>query len=115
VSDLPEKLIPARRDDLIATLAFALTRDSRLARMQSAELLASIVAERIVERLEASGYIVMRGPPAPGPRQSAAGSRVGDAAMAPSGAGTPAGSVPFGVSSDCYSPALLDAVSDRST
>jgi hypothetical protein len=37
VSDLPEKLIPARRDDLIATLAFALTRDSRLARMQSAD------------------------------------------------------------------------------
>jgi hypothetical protein len=33
----PEKLIPARRDDLIATLAFALTRDSRLARMQSAD------------------------------------------------------------------------------
>ena len=66
VSDLPEKLIPARRDDLIAMLAFALTRDSRLARMQSAELLASIVAERIVDRLEASGYVVMRGPPAPG-------------------------------------------------
>jgi hypothetical protein len=34
--------------------------------MQSAELLASIVAERIVDRLEASGYVVMRGPPAPG-------------------------------------------------
>jgi hypothetical protein len=66
VSEPPEKLIPARRDDLIATLAFAVTRDSRLARMQSAELLASIVAERIVDRLEASGYVVMRGPPAPG-------------------------------------------------
>jgi hypothetical protein len=64
--DAPETLIPARREDLIATLAFALTRDSRLARMQSAELLASIVAERIVDRLEASGYVVMRGPPAPG-------------------------------------------------
>jgi hypothetical protein len=56
----------ARRDDLIATLAFALTPDSRLARMQSAELLASIVAERIVDRLEASGYVVMQAPPAPG-------------------------------------------------
>jgi hypothetical protein len=66
MSDLPEKLIPARREDLIATLAFALTRDSRVARMQSAELLASIVAERIVARLEAFGYVVMRGPPAPG-------------------------------------------------
>jgi hypothetical protein len=28
--------------------------------------LASIVAERIVDRLEASGYVVMRGPPAAG-------------------------------------------------
>jgi hypothetical protein len=57
--------IPARRDDLIATLAFALTHDSRVARMQSTELLASIVAERIVDR-QASGYVVMQGSPAPG-------------------------------------------------
>jgi hypothetical protein len=64
--EAPEELMPARRDDLIATLAFALTRDSRVARMQAAELLALIVAERIVDRLEASGYVVMRGPPAPG-------------------------------------------------
>ena len=66
MSEASEKLIPARRDDLIATLVFALTRDSRLARMQSAELLASIVAERIVERLEASGYVVMQGSSPPG-------------------------------------------------
>jgi hypothetical protein len=61
-----EKLSPARREDLVAALAFALTRDSRLAKMQSFELLASIVAERIVDRLEASGYVVMQSPPAPG-------------------------------------------------
>jgi hypothetical protein len=30
MSDLPENLVPARHDDLIATLAFALTRDRRL-------------------------------------------------------------------------------------
>ena len=52
VSDVPEKLIPARREDLVATLALAPTRDSPLAKMQSAELLASIVAERIVDRLK---------------------------------------------------------------
>jgi hypothetical protein len=34
--------------------------------MQSSELLALIVAERIVDRLEASGYVVMQGSPAPG-------------------------------------------------
>jgi hypothetical protein len=66
MSEAPEKLIPAQRDDLIGTLAFALTRDSRLVRMQSAELLDLIVAERIVDRLEASGYVVMQGSPAPG-------------------------------------------------
>jgi hypothetical protein len=66
VPDASETLIPARRDDLIATLAFALTRDGRLAKAQAAELTASIVAERIIDRLEASGYVVMRGPPAPG-------------------------------------------------
>jgi hypothetical protein len=66
MAEAPEKLVPARRGDLIATLAFALTRDSRLAKAQAAELTASIVAERIIDRLEASGYIVMRGPPAPG-------------------------------------------------
>ena len=66
MSDLPEKLIPARREDLIATLALALARDGRLAKAQAAELTASIVAERIIDRLEASGYIVMRGPPASG-------------------------------------------------
>jgi hypothetical protein len=66
VPDPPDELIPARRDDLIATLAFVLTRDSRLAKAQSAELLASIVAERIVDRLEAAGYVVMQGSPVPG-------------------------------------------------
>jgi hypothetical protein len=49
-----------------SSCVFALTRDIRLARMQSAELLALIVAERIVERLEAQGYVVMQGPTAPG-------------------------------------------------
>jgi hypothetical protein len=63
MSEAPEKPIPARRDDLIATLAFAPTSDRRLARMQAAELLASIVAERIVDRLDASGYVVMQGSP----------------------------------------------------
>ena len=52
--------------DLTATLAFALTRDSRVVRMQAAQLLALILAERIVERLEASGYVVMQGARTPG-------------------------------------------------
>jgi hypothetical protein len=84
-SEPPEKLIPARRDDLIAALAFALTRDSRPARMQAAKLLASIVAERIVDRLEASGYVVMRGPPAPGAAPLGRGMRAEHDIVRPSG------------------------------
>jgi hypothetical protein len=33
---------------------------------QSAELMASIVAERLIARLERDGFVVMRCPPAPG-------------------------------------------------
>jgi hypothetical protein len=60
--EAPEKLIPVDRQHLLATLSFAPTHDSRLAKAQSAELLASIVAERIVDRLEAENFVIMRRP-----------------------------------------------------
>jgi len=47
-------------------LLHALTSDSRLAKAQSAELMASIVAERLIARLEHDGFVIMRRPPAPG-------------------------------------------------
>ncbi|MGB3580750.1 MAG: hypothetical protein WBA40_06520 [Roseiarcus sp.] len=37
-----------------------------MAKAQSAELMASIVAERVIGRLERYGFVVMRRPPAPG-------------------------------------------------
>jgi hypothetical protein len=59
-------LTPARFEDLRACIAFALTSDSRLAKAQSAELMASIVAERLLARLERDGFVIMRRPAAIG-------------------------------------------------
>jgi hypothetical protein len=61
-----EKLTPARPEDLRASIAFALTSDGRLAKAQSAELMASIVAERLIARLGRDGFVIMRRPAAPG-------------------------------------------------
>ena len=68
ISDASEKLTPADPHHFQAWLAHALTSDGRLARMQSAELLATIVAERIATRLEKDGFVIMQKPPAPGDR-----------------------------------------------
>ena len=57
-----DDLTPARAEDLRACIAFALTSDARLAKAQSAELMASIVAERLMERLERDGFVVMKKP-----------------------------------------------------
>lgn len=46
-----DKLTPADSGDLVVSIALALTSGSRLARVQSAEVLATVVAERIVEEL----------------------------------------------------------------
>jgi hypothetical protein len=45
------------------SIALALTSGSRLARVQSAEVLATVVAERIVEELGRAGFVVMKRPP----------------------------------------------------
>ena len=42
-----DDLTPARAEDLRACIGLALTSDGRLAKTQSAELMASIVAERL--------------------------------------------------------------------
>jgi hypothetical protein len=43
-----EPLTPARPEDLRACIAYALTSAGRLAKAQSAELMASIVAKRLI-------------------------------------------------------------------
>jgi hypothetical protein len=61
-SDAPEQLLPVDRQHLLATLSFALTHDSRLAKTQAADVMASIVAERIVAHLDRAGFVVVRKP-----------------------------------------------------
>jgi hypothetical protein len=61
-SEAPGQLLPVDGLHLLATLSFALTHDSRLGKVQAADVMASIVAERIVDRLEAANFVVMRRP-----------------------------------------------------
>ena len=68
-----DDLTPVRAEDLRACIGLALTSDGRLAKTQSAELMASIVAERLMERLQRDGFVVMRRPPAPGASAFASG------------------------------------------
>jgi hypothetical protein len=60
--DATDNLTPARAEDLRACIAYVLTSDGRLAKSQSAELMASIVAERLIARLERDGFVILRRP-----------------------------------------------------
>ncbi len=62
----PEPLTPAAPDDLAETLAFALRFDGRKRKHGAAEVMAGIVAKRLVEHLERAGFVVMKRPPTPG-------------------------------------------------
>jgi hypothetical protein len=56
------KLSPADPRDIVTALALGLTSGRQLARSQAAETMAKIVAERLVEHLSASGFVIMRRP-----------------------------------------------------
>jgi hypothetical protein len=57
------RLIPVPADDVTDALAFALRFDGRKRTHAADELMARITAQRLVEHLERSGYIIMRRPP----------------------------------------------------
>lgn len=59
-------LSPASPDDLADALAFALRFDGRKRKRDSGEIMAAIVARRLVEHLERAGFVVMTKPPAVG-------------------------------------------------
>ena len=61
-----EKLTPADPSDLAAALAFALRFQGRKRVHNADELLAKIVAKRLVEHLERAGFVVMKRLPAGG-------------------------------------------------
>ena len=66
MTDAPDRLTPAAPDDLADALAFALRFNGRKRARDSGEIMAAIVARRLVEHLEQSGFVVMRKPPAVG-------------------------------------------------
>jgi hypothetical protein len=58
----PEDLTPADPEDLAAALAFALRFDVRRRNHDASEIMARIIARRLVEHLAQSGFVVMRKP-----------------------------------------------------
>lgn len=55
-------LKPAAPEDLIAALAFALRFQGRKRVHNADEIMAEIVAKRLVEHLQRAGFVVMRRP-----------------------------------------------------
>jgi hypothetical protein len=64
MTDAP--LSPASTDDLADALAFALRFDGRKRKRDAGELMAAIVARRLVEHLDRAGFVVTKKPPAIG-------------------------------------------------
>jgi hypothetical protein len=64
---------PASAADLADALAFALRYSGRKRTHDSAEIMAAIVAKRLVEHLERSGFVIMRKPPETGGSELARG------------------------------------------
>ncbi len=62
MTDAPDRLTPATPDDLADALAFALRFDGRRPKHDAAEMMAAIVAKRLVEHLERVGFVVMKRP-----------------------------------------------------
>jgi hypothetical protein len=56
-------LRPAKRDDVIQSLAFALRFDGRRRVHTADEMMSLITAERLVDYLKVAGYAVMQKPP----------------------------------------------------
>jgi hypothetical protein len=63
MTDAPNHLTPATPEDLADALAFALRFDGRKRKHDAGEFMARIVATRLVEHLERSGFVVMKRPP----------------------------------------------------
>lgn len=60
-------LRPATREEITQTLAFALQYDGRKRTRDTADYMARIAAERLVQYLEQSGFVLMKRPGAKAP------------------------------------------------
>jgi len=61
----PASLRLATPDEIANTLSFALRFDGRERVHQGDEMMARIVADRLIKHLELSGFVVMKKPPVP--------------------------------------------------
>jgi hypothetical protein len=68
-----DKLTPADPSDLADTLAFALRYQSRKRNHSADEIMAEIVAKRLVDHLQRSGFVIMKKPPSVGASAPARG------------------------------------------
>ncbi|MFL5287533.1 MAG: hypothetical protein ACJ8AW_42810 [Rhodopila sp.] len=68
--DQPLNLRTATADELVEALSFALRYDGRRRVHHSDDMMARITADRLVAHLEASGFVVMKKPPAGAPTTS---------------------------------------------
>jgi hypothetical protein len=60
---MPDTLMPADPSDLAAALAFALRFEGRKRVHNADEIMADIVARRLVDHLQRAGFVVMKRPP----------------------------------------------------
>lgn len=60
-----DNLWPATAEELATTISFALRFDGRKRTHSGDEFMAKITAERLIEHLERSGYVVMKKPAVP--------------------------------------------------
>ena len=61
--DAADKFTPADPSDLADALAYALRYQGRKRVHNADEIMAEIVAKRLVEHLERAGFVVMKNPP----------------------------------------------------
>ena len=66
-ADDPQRLRPATPDEVAETLSYALRYQGRRRAHHADDVMARITAERLVEHLERSGFVLMRRPPAGAP------------------------------------------------
>jgi len=69
---------PASHEDVAEALAFALRYSGRKRVHDSAEIMAAIVAKRLVEHLDRCGFVLMKKPPELGGAQLGRGHESGE-------------------------------------
>ena len=65
--DDPQQLRPSTLDEITASLSFALRYDGRRRVYHADDMMARITAQRLVEHLERSGFVLLKRPPATAP------------------------------------------------